>query len=57
MNQVSSYLYVPSQVPLLHLGVIPEQALPVPHLHTPLSQVSAVSEQSGLSVHSAIERS
>ena len=53
---MSSYLYVPSQAPLLHLGLDPEQALSVPHLHTPESQVSVVSEQSRLSVHSAIER-
>ena len=49
------HLYVPTQVPALHLGVLPEQAALDPHLHTPLAHVSVLPVQSGLSVHSAIE--
>ena len=51
---MSNHVYVPSQAPLLHVGVVPEQASRVPHLHTPaaVSQVSVVPEQPVLSVHS-----
>ena len=57
MNQVSSHLYVPSQVPVpaLHLGLDPEQGSLVPHLHTPDTQVFVVSEHPESSAHSAIE--
>ena len=55
---MSSLFYVPSQVPLLHEGVAPEQGSAVPHLHDPavVSQVSVAPEHPESSVHSAIEK-
>ena len=49
------HLYVPSQVPALHVGVAPEQASLDPHLHTPVSQVFELPEQSASVAHSAIQ--
>ncbi len=54
LKHVSRHLYVPSQVPSLHVGVTPEQAALDPHLHTPLSHLFVLPVQPELSVHSAI---
>ena len=57
MNQVSSHVYIRWHFPALQLGVFPEQASLVPHLHTPVvvSQVSVAPEQPECSVHLSIE--
>ena len=57
MIQVSNQVYIPWHFPPLQLGVFPEQASLVPHLHISVvvSQVSVAPEQPESSVHGSNE--
>ena len=54
---VSSHVYVPTQVPLRHLGASSKQAALFPHLHTFDLQVSEVSEHASLAPHLHVPKS